>query len=71
MISMLGGTQLSDDEIWSTARELVAAHGDRALLSAAERLDDASASGNALEHAEWANVTLCVIRLLRPKVLHK
>lgn len=68
---MLGGTQLADDEIWSAAREVAAIHGDRALLTAAERLDDSSVSGDFLEHAKWANICLCVVRLLRPEGVYE
>lgn len=65
-IKLVGGSSLSDGELWDIARDLIDDHGADAEIRAAEQLAEADAAGNNAEYATWVNVILCLIQLSRP-----
>ena len=60
---LVGGSTLSDHELWQRARRLLAEHGDEAKVKVAQHLDAARIANDNADYATWVNVSLCLIQL--------
>ena len=64
----VGGTSLSDNQLWDLSHKIVDRHGSEAVRVVTDNIDDASVVGDTADHAVWVNVPLGVLQILRGDV---
>ena len=65
-MKFLGGSPLSDEQLETLSRSIVAAYGEHALFFVNHLIGETIASGERDEHATWVNVAFGVLQILRP-----
>ena len=65
-MKFVAGSPLSDAELARLSQTMVDAYGETARDVVNRFIDETNAAGEFVEHANWVNVSLGVLQILRP-----
>ena len=65
-MKFVAGSPLSDSELATLSQTMVDAYGEATRDVVNRFIDETNAAGEFVEHANWVNVSLGVLQILRP-----
>lgn len=65
-MQLVGGSPISEKELWACAAHMLARYGDDARDEVNRRIDKMDADGDFAGHATWVNILLCLIAMTVP-----
>ena len=62
-MQLVGGSPISDKELWACAAHMLKQYGDGARDEVNRRIDSMNEECDFAGHATWVNISLCLIEL--------